>query len=124
LNHPITFSKAVCLFSIAHIFGGIIATLITHYHDRSWATGPGMIALSLPTTFIYFLGLWGLGRLLAPLLNVPSLVLAGFACAIYPTFCGVFPIYFLRAGLAIPFVAAQFGFLVLVAAVFSMLRNC
>src|SRR5207249_10631258 len=121
--YGMNFSRALLIFTVGHFFGAIIATVIAHYMDGSWATGPGGVGLSLPTTLIYFIALWALGRWQPLLINVAGLSLAGFVCAIYPTFCGVFRVYFLRVGLAVRFIVAQFGFLLLLCAVFSTLDS-
>jgi hypothetical protein len=115
------FGKALALFLSGHFFGAVVATFITYYDELGWDTGPEMIGLSLPTTAVYFIGLWALGIWKPTLLNSAGLAVAGFVSAIYPTFCGVLPIYVLRLGLSIPFVAAQFAFIVVIAAVFSLL---
>jgi hypothetical protein len=117
------FGKALGLFLSGHFFGAVVATSIAHYQELGWDTGPEMIGLSLPTTAVYFIGLWVLGSWKPILLNSGGLAVAGFASAIYPTFCGVLPIYVLRLGLAIPFIGAQFAFVIAMAAVFSLLEK-
>jgi hypothetical protein len=116
-------SKALLVFVTGLVFGAIIATFIAYHSDLSWSTGPIMVAFSLPVSAAYFLGLWALARWHSSFLNSPGLAFAGSACAIYPTFCGLFPVYNLRFGLMIPIIVAQFGFIVLTSLVFSWIHK-
>ena len=115
--------RAILVFSTGYLIGAVITTLIGWSTDGTWSSGPFMVGLSLPVTIGYFLGLWGLG--IWGLYNRTSagMALAGMLCAIYPTFCGFFPVYFLRVEFAGPTILGQFGLLVISCVVFSRLEQ-
>jgi hypothetical protein len=82
-----------------------------------------MLGLSLPTTIVYFLGVLTIGRwqLLSP--TLVSMALSGFLSAVFPTFCGYFPVYFMRLKFAVPVIVGQFGLLVVISGIFSRLKK-
>jgi len=80
-----------------------------------------MLGLSLPTTVVYFLGLLAIGRWQKLSLSLVSMAPNGFLSALFPTFCGYFPVYVMRLKFAAPLIVAQFGLLLLITAIFSHL---
>jgi hypothetical protein len=47
----------------------------------------------------------------------------GFLSALFPTFCGYFPVYFMRLEFAAPLFVGQFALLLLTAGIFSRLQK-
>jgi hypothetical protein len=86
-------------------------------------TGVVMLGLSLPTTVVYFLGLLAIGRWRKFSQSLVSMAFNGFLSALFPTFCGYFPVYFMRLEFAAPLFVGQFALLLLTAGIFSRLQK-
>jgi hypothetical protein len=86
-------------------------------------TGVVMLGLSLPTTVVYFLGLLAIGRWRKFSQSLVSMAFNGFLSVLFPTFCGYFPVYFMRLEFAAPLFVGQFALLLLTAGIFSRLQK-
>src|SRR5437773_9793166 len=72
--------------------------------DHDSMSGVVMLGLSLPTTVVYFLGLLAIGRWQKLTLSLVSMAPNGFLSALFPTFCGYFPVYVMRLKFAAPLI--------------------
>lgn len=108
---------AVLRFLLGYIVAGAAVIIVARVQDETWKSGFLMLSLSLPVTILYFVCLWWVGRwrYLAP--TSLGMGLAGVWCAIFPAFCGFFPVYFVRLKFAIPLTIIQFGLLLVSSAI-------
>lgn len=116
-------SRAGLVFATGYLVGAVIVGIMAWFHDRDGMSGMVMLGLSLPTTIVYFLGLLAIsrGQLLSP--TLVSRALSGFLSAVFPTFCGYFPVYFMRLNFAVPLILGQFGLSVLISGIFPRLQK-
>jgi hypothetical protein len=111
--------KRAARFLAGYVICAVLVETIAWAHDGDDLSGVVMLGLSLPTTVAYFLGLLTIGKWKRLSPTSVSMPLAGFLSAFYPTFCGYFPVYFMRLKFAAPLIGAQFGLLLLISAIFS-----
>ena len=110
-------------FAAGYLVGAVIVEIVAWFHDGNGVSGVLMPGLSLPTTVIYFLGLFAIGRGHLLSLSLVSMALSGFLSAVFPTFCGYFPVYFMRMKFAAPLIVGQFRLLLLISGIFSRLQK-
>lgn len=115
--------RAAPFFVAGYATGAILVEIVAWAHDGDSLSGVVMLGLSLPTTVAYFLGLLTVAKwqLVSP--TLVSMLLTGFLSALFPTFCGYFPVYFMHLKFAAPLFVGQFGLLLFTAGIFSHLRK-
>ena len=113
--------RAARFFVAGYVIGAVLVETVAWTHDGDSLSGVVMLGLSLPTTVAYFLGLLTVGKWKRLSPTLVSMPLTGFLSALYPTFYGYFPVYFMQLKFAAPLIVAQFGLLLLISAIFSHL---
>ena len=111
--------NAVRYFCTGYVFAGLFVILGARLHDDSWVSGVVMLSLSLPVTIAYFVGIWAVRHYRSGQVSRVGILIAGILAAVYPAFCGFFPLYFVRPMFAVPLFVLQFGLVLLVSGVAS-----
>jgi hypothetical protein len=113
------FKRIAASLFIGYAVGVLIVVIFDCFYEGGWRGGFAILWLSLPTTIVYFVAVWGFAywRSLSP--NVFALALIGFLSAVYPAVFGFFPVYYYRLQFAVPFVAFQLGLLLMIIAISS-----
>jgi hypothetical protein len=123
MTSNLTISKAAVFLMIGYVSGGVIVTLWAHGQGEGWSSGPAAVGLSAPTAVVYFFALWMVGKWRPISPTSSGMALAGCLCAFFPTFCGFFPVYFMRLQFAAPMFVAQLLLLLLAMAICARLEK-
>ena len=121
MNALLSFWKAAALGVTGYVLGSAMVIVIAQMHENSWLSGAIIAAMSLPVAIIYFWILWALRRWRYLRPTSAGIAVAGCVCGFYPAVCGLFPVFWFRWELALPFAAIQLVFLALIVVLFAWL---